>query len=241
MLKWQRLLVVGALLLTLAALGAARLVRSPESTAEPPLTDSERYALYRELESRASQFPGVTYMGYDGQMDQLYIGVGTQESADGVRRETASLGLPPDSVRLETPERMLSETDPLAGCITHLLPAGETDTLLLSSKSLKAGESFTLTLPAGGAKGDVTRGIDAYLECWDGKAWTPRYTLFTAHNQYPPRAVVYNPTGPIISLGLSGPGPEPHVLPSGIRPGWYRISKRAAGGEPATAILRVIK
>lgn len=78
--------------------------------------------------------------------------------------------------------------------------------------------------------GEIIWGVDAYPECWDGEAWSPRFTLFTDCGGHGPVSVLYGPRL-IVGLGLLGPGPEAHVLPAQLEPGWYRIRKRGEGRD----------
>lgn len=75
----------------------------------------------------------------------------------------------------------------------------------------------------------VTRGVDSYLECWNGYAWVTKFVMVlnTDGGTNTPTVRPYSlpPTETTIRLGLHGPGPEPIRLPQELRSGWYRIRK----------------
>lgn len=80
----------------------------------------------------------------------------------------------------------------------------------------RPGDAFAFTVEGVPADFErVTRGIDAYLECWDGTAWSLRYILFAGIGDGTPSYQVY---GPVVvpAVGLGGPGPERLVLPDSL-------------------------
>lgn len=93
---------------------------------------------------------------------------------------------------------------------------------------LRPGREFTLTV-AGASKNELTRGLAAYLECWDGKDWSPRYTLFSPPGDSGPGAAIYSQQQVILTIGFDASAPGRFVLPSDLAPGWYRIRLEVSG------------
>ncbi|HYF80426.1 MAG TPA: hypothetical protein VD973_25230, partial [Symbiobacteriaceae bacterium] len=92
---------------------------------------------------------------------------------------------------------------------------------------LRPGKTFTLTV-----EGDnLTRGVDAYLECWNGKAWIPQFVLLSWD---PPKALPYKPDLAIEDIGFDATQPGRFVLPAEISPGWYRLRLDVSGTENGT-------
>lgn len=89
---------------------------------------------------------------------------------------------------------------------------------------LRPGQEFTLAV-----EGDnLTRGVDAYLECWTGKAWSPRFVLLSWD---PPRAVPYKPDMAVEDIGFDAARPGRFILPAELSPGWYRLRLDVSGSE----------
>lgn len=106
-------------------------------------------------------------------------------------------------------------------------PAEEGPFRLIPSRTeVRAGEEITITINSQQPV-SILRGVDSYLECWDGKEWAIRYLLLTAVSSgSKPSAYPYPTTHVAIeSIGLIGPGPDAIRLPGDLRPGWYRIRK----------------
>lgn len=101
-------------------------------------------------------------------------------------------------------------------------------TLVLSQAVARPGEKLTMTVKSLQAGARATRGIDSYLECWNGTEWITRFLLVSDTSgdggarawPYPPE-----PNLSIPSIGFPGEKPEPVQLPDTLRPGWYRIRK----------------
>jgi hypothetical protein len=92
---------------------------------------------------------------------------------------------------------------------------------------LRPGQTFTLTV-----EGDnLTRGVDAYLECWNGKAWIPQFVLLSWD---PPKVLPYKPDLAIEDIGFDATQPGRFVLPAEISPGWYRLRLDVSGTENGT-------
>ncbi len=95
--------------------------------------------------------------------------------------------------------------------------------LNLSKTEIRAGEEIAITIDT---RRQVTRGVDSYLECWNGKGWVTKYLLLTSYSSdMEPSSSPYPAGVIIVDLGLSGPGPERIRLPNDLEPGWYRIRK----------------
>lgn len=95
-----------------------------------------------------------------------------------------------------------------------------------SKTQVWAGEEITIMIESR-QPGSIERGIDAYLECWDGENWVTKYTLITPlENDRGPYVYPYPAGVPIEDIALLGPGPDIIRLPGNLKPGWYRIRKR---------------
>jgi hypothetical protein len=186
--------------------------------------------------------PYVFSWGLDSRQDKLEIAVGTLEARHAVEQAVTKVGLPLDAVLIHQPIPALSEAAPFEGCQTTTgKPPGENTGLRLTPANLKPGQPLQLKVTAGG---DVMRGVDSYLECWDGKGWSTRYLLEVGWGspEAKPTARIYGPGAVIVSLGLIGPGPEDLVLPEHMPPGWYRIRKNVSVGsqqQTLTAMFQV--
>ncbi|HWI64447.1 MAG TPA: hypothetical protein VNT75_21665 [Symbiobacteriaceae bacterium] len=189
--------------------------------APAPLSNDERYARYKQLEASTAGIPYVSMWDFDGRIDKLVIAVGTLEAKQAVQREMAKLGLPEESVVIEHPQLLLSEAAPFAGCQAAAPHRG--DGGLAIPAVMQPGQEFDLkvTLP-----GEIMRGVDSYLECWDGKAWSARFMLHVGIGSPDAKPVARIAGANVVeSLGLGGPGPERLVLPAVMPAGMYRIRK----------------
>lgn len=175
---------------------------------------------------------GVAYSSVDYSAEQVVFGVRTREAKERIQRQMRRMHLKPEVVRFEPESGLLSEVRPLEGCQLTNPPRPDIGSpyLALSLETAPPGTDLTFTIVDEPAA-DVTRGVDSYLECWDGQGWSPRFILFTdVHGG--PSSLVYG-TVAIISLGLPGTGPEVVRLPDQLHPGWYRLRKGyvTGGGE----------
>jgi hypothetical protein len=173
---------------------------------------------------------GVVTGWVDESVNRIRFGVTTVESRERLEAAIRKAGVPLEAVFIDLPEGALSEADPLKGCQVETLPTLDWEKpskygLQLEPSSLASGQTFTITA-RGAAPNELTRGIDAYLECWDGSAWTPRYTLWS-HD--PPSASIYSANRVINDIGFDASRPGRFVLPDGLKPGWYRIRLHASG------------
>lgn len=123
----------------------------------------------------------------------------------------------------------LPEADPAEEGLFRLIP---------SRTEVRAGEEITITISSQQPV-SILRGVDSYLECWDGKEWAIKYLLLTAvSSDSKPSAHPYPATNVAIeSIGLIGPGPDAIRLPGDLRPGWYRLRKtfRLENGKSSVA------
>lgn len=121
-----------------------------------------------------------------------------------------------------------SEKAPSLACGSTLPKADPAEegpfSLVLSRTEVRAGEEITITI-YGQQTVNIFKGVDSYLECWDGKGWVTRYLLVTAYSNGEPSVHPYPSDVAIPSLGLPGPGPERIRLPGDLKSGWYRIRK----------------
>lgn len=110
-------------------------------------------------------------------------------------------------------------------------PVGEQLRLIVSKEVARPGEELSIRVEVDPtAKVDPTtevmRGVDAYLECWNGQEWTTRFSfILDTDGGEKPTVHPFPPRVETIDLGLLGPGPEPIKLPSELPSGWYRIRK----------------
>lgn len=162
---------------------------------------------------------GATWTDLDEARNRIALGVQTREAKARIEAEIARLNIPREAVVIEAPKHLLSEANPLEGCVLDVKPPTPNGPgLLLSNTEVVAGERITLTLPV---QGDVTRGAYADLECWTGQEWVPVFTLH--HRNGEPTVYLFNPNRDLV--GIDGPGPEPVLVPPQLKPGWYRIRK----------------
>jgi hypothetical protein len=198
----------------------------------PRLTDEQRHAKYDELGDQLAAIPYVFSWGLDSRQDKLEIAVGTLEARRAVEKAAAAVGLPLDAVLIHQPIPALSEAAPFAGCqSTTQKPPGENTGLRLTPAAMQTGQPFQLKVTAGGDQ--IMRGVDSYLECWDGQGWSTRYLLMVGFGaeDAKPTARIYGAGAVIVTLGLIGPGPEDLILPPDMPPGWYRIHKQVSVGN----------
>lgn len=99
--------------------------------------------------------------------------------------------------------------------------------LQLGGTPLRPGQEFTLAV-AGAKPNELTRGIDAYLECWTGEAWSRQYLLLSGRGTDAPLAQAYSPDQAIISIGFDAAVPGRFALPKELKPGWYRVYLEAS-------------
>lgn len=245
MRRWLAILVGwGALLLGIAA-GMATV---SEEAAVRATYRPERFVDWGEsLHQSLARLPGVAMSYKDYDAGQVVLAVWSQEAFARVERHLRQRRIPVGAVRFEQSEGLLSEERPLAGCQLERgvpLPDPGPIRLAFSKEQVRAGEVLSFTI-LGLDPSQAVRGIDSYLECWDGERWSTRFILLT-NGQTGPYAVLQGPVV-IKDLGLMGLGPEPIRLPAQLLPGWYRIRKDSpihrGDGQPEPPIygyLRVI-
>jgi hypothetical protein len=92
---------------------------------------------------------------------------------------------------------------------------------------------------------DVTFGVRAEVDRWDGDEWIPHGELVMCMDYWHCTARIQPPGGsdavPAIGLGpqLGSPGPVERFTTDGLQVGWYRISQTANEGTVAAAVLEV--
>lgn len=110
---------------------------------------------------------------------------------------------------------------------TGVLISGDPLWLVASATQVRPGEEITMRVE--GAPVAVTRGIDAYLECWAGSEWAPRYIMLVDRSGMPTvRAYPLPPNHTIPDIGLNGRGLERIKIPVEIEPRVYRIRKQVS-------------
>jgi len=172
----------------------------------------------------------------DLQAKRLHYAVLTVEGKERLEQVIRDAGVPLEAVVIDLPPGALSEADPLKGCLLEQRPTDGGGThrlgyrLNLGGVPLLPGKEFTIAVDGAGAS-SLTRGIVAHLECWDGNAWSPRYSLFSEGGSEQPAALVYSPNQVVIDIGFDAFRPGRFVLPNGLKPGWYRIRINVSGSE----------
>lgn len=224
----QQMMLAAVVVLLVGCAGAGPVTQLGSAPAPAgAYTRDQLQGWYEALGPAAMARPGVIWASLDQQAGQLRFGVGSVEAKERVLEEAALLAIPLGAIRIDTPEGLLSEAAPLAGCqLAEGAPGPSADGLTLNVGQAKPGDLIELTVQTADPEG-VTRGITSYLECWTGAHWSPRYTLYVAGRAGAngPFATLYSPHEAVDSLGLMGPGPEQARLPDELTPGWYRIRK----------------
>lgn len=197
----------------------------------------DRFAAWAvPVQSVFTGIEGVYLLGRDHEAKQVVLHVRTQEAVERVEEARLQAGLPEHVIRVVAEPGLLSEKQPLAGCQVDDPPRPEPDGVWLEvdPQALQAGDPFAFMVAGLSADaGHVTRGVDSYLECWDGTTWSPRYILYADRGNGP--FVQLHGPAIIDAVGLGGPGPEQVVLPDTLEPGWYRLRKEfSVTGEDGT-------
>ncbi|MGE5675871.1 MAG: hypothetical protein ACM3XM_18645 [Mycobacterium leprae] len=206
---------------------------SPSTVADTPVetnyvllrNDTEHYRLYDAVRNATAGIPYVTAMGYDEGQNKVVIDVGTLEAKQAVEQAVSGLDLPEGFVEIRHPQRLLSEAAPCEGCLSTAPPNGGEGGLLIPAV-MNPGEAFALSILVSAPAGQIPRGVDSYLECWDGRHWSPRYIFLVGPGDPDNRAsaqIMGNQV--LLAIGLPGPGPERLALPTTIPKGWYRLRK----------------
>ncbi len=143
------------------------------------------------------------------------------------------------NVRKETDTHLAAQRTPSSGGDSKNAPdptckfnAPESDPgekgpfrLTLSRAEVRAGEEITMSIDSQQPV-SIERGVDSYLECWNGKVWLTNYLLVSTHfSDKGPTAHPYPGDVGYPLIGIPGPGPERIRLPGDLKPGWYQIRK----------------
>ncbi|MFZ5813708.1 MAG: hypothetical protein ACOY93_00210 [Bacillota bacterium] len=183
---------------------------------------------YRQLQDQVWQVGSVNWTDIDERYNVIRIGVGTLEGRARLEQVIQRSGVPREAVVIDLPEGALSERNPLAGCQTGERPPEGAPShgyrLALSPAELKPGIEITLRVEGAREQDQLTSGVAAYLDCWDGARWTPRFSLFRDR-----AATLYNPGAVVVDVGYDASRPARFTLPEEIAPGWYRLRYHIAG------------
>jgi hypothetical protein len=101
--------------------------------------------------------------------------------------------------------------------------------LITSDETARPGQRITLSLRYDQPM-SISRGIDSYLECWNGNEWVTKFLMVSASGSETPAVQPYPlpPDVTIPGVGITGLGPESVNLPTRLSPGWYRIRKQVS-------------
>lgn len=136
----------------------------------------------------------------------------------------------------EQAEGVCSSAQPPSEEVGYRLPVR----LVASATQVRPGDEITIRVE-GAPAGEVTRGLDAYLECWTGAEWAPQYIhLFDAANMPTVQAYPLPPNHAIPAIGFIGPGPDRIKIPAEIAPGLYRIRKTISVTSSGQHTLHVL-
>lgn len=189
---------------------------------------------YAQLRDHLWQVESVRWTDIDERVNRIAIGVGTVEGKAQLEAIIRRVGVPRPAVIIDLPKGALSEVNPLAGCRTRQKPPQPEErlpfTLNLSDEAVVPGKEIVLTVE-GAQQGEVLRGLPAYLECWDGSRWSPRFAMYSEGAGGGPSTEIYNAHSAIPSVGFDGSRPARFKLPDRLSPGWYRIRMHVSTTE----------
>jgi|GEM_PF-2748033 len=198
---------------------------------------------YERLGEHVWQVKSVSWTDIDEKANRIRIGVGTLEGKAQLEEAVRRAGVPPLAVIIDIPEGALSEANPLAGCQLGEKPPlpEERSPYALRASAETASPEQEITLTVEGTKPQVaTRGIDSYLECWDGLNWSPRFILFSERGTDGPHAIIYSRNTTIPALGIDATRPANLKLPGQLSPGWYRIRIDVSVTESGTSVSHAL-
>lgn len=119
--------------------------------------------------------------------------------------------------------------------------------LWLSSERVPPGDTDVVAVLVSNDGTEVTFGVPAGLERWDGSAWREyRRTNMclaewhcTARWQAPDAAEVQGADDIGLGVAAGSPGPVERFTIDGLEPGWYRVVQEAYGGVVARGVFEV--
>jgi len=114
----------------------------------------------------------------------------------------------------------LVEKEQLVDCASK-----ETPVLSLSKPIARPGEYLTFLICYSAF--EIERGMDSYLEHWNGKQWITTHLLVSGEvdSGFIPSYSSYPSAGELPAIAFIDAGPEWVRLPDNIDPGTYRIKK----------------
>ncbi len=173
-------------------------------------------------------YDGYSSSGVDGRAARIRFHLLTTDAKERMERAMREAGIPGEAVILDLPPDALDARRPLEGCMLGSMPpeGGKEQPyhLRLEPVPVRPGQGFELWVEDGPA--DLIRGVDAYLECWDGDEWSPRFTLFSRG----PSALVFSKNMVLTQEAYSAAAPGRFRLPERLSPGWYRVRLRVLNG-----------
>lgn len=190
---------------------------------------------YTLLNQHTWEVRAISYSSVDTRVNRIRYGVTSIEGKERLEKIIQRAGVPLAAVIIDLPEGALSEANPLQGCLVESLPRLPQEKpspyhLEIGRGPLRPDEEFTLAV-GGASPHELLRGLDAYLECWDGQNWSPRYGLFSDGGRGEPTAVLYSSNHVIPGIGFDASRPGRFRLPADLKPGWYRIRLNVSGTE----------
>ena len=115
----------------------------------------------------------------------------------------------------------------------------------LSASEVPPGPAELVAMLVNHGSADVTFGVAATLERWNGGAWVPRGRLVMCLDHWHCTARVDDAAEPLAvpSIGLSPrpgtPGPIERFTTDGLDVGWYRLAQEANEGVVAAGIFEI--
>lgn len=117
--------------------------------------------------------------------------------------------------------------------------------LWLSAARVPPGSADLMAAVVNNSRRDMTFGVAANVERWDGAVWRPYGAMVMCLDHWQCSAQIQPNTEravvPLIGLTASpgSPSTAERFTTTGLSPGWYRISQAADDGSVAAAVLEV--